>query len=138
MSKLEHGKHNLRVCNHLNLQSEILCNDWIVTTAFYASIHYIDHILFPCSHKIGDSEYVFNNINEAHNFLQRRSKHQSRATLVNLHLPALSIPYKFLLDESQEARYSNYLPNPLTAQRAIRELKKITDKSETVNIEKKK
>jgi hypothetical protein len=121
MSKREHGKHNYDVCNYLNLQDKISCNDWITTTAFYSAIHYLDHLLFPCNYK----GHTFNNINEAHKVLSKQSKHQSRAILVNLNLPKLADSYKFLISECQEARYSNYLVNPTIAQKAIKMLNNI-------------
>jgi hypothetical protein len=116
MSKRDHAKHNYDICNHLNLQDKLLCNDWIVTTAFYSAMHYIDHILFPCNYK-GN---VFNNINEAHGTLSKDSKHQSRAILVYNLLPNLAAEFKFLISECQEARYSNYLTNPAIAQKAVK------------------
>lgn len=121
--KRAHGKHNKRVCEHLNIQVDKLpCNDWIVTTAFYSSIHYIDHIIFP--YELGDRT-KFNDINEAHKSIRASSKHQTRAEIISQVLPDLKGGYSFLISESQNARYVNYDVNPMIASKAIRELNKI-------------
>lgn len=121
--KRAHAKHNKNVCNFLNLRSaEVPCNDWIITTAFYSSIHFIDHLLFPLTH----NGTVFNNISEAHNRLQSPSIHQSRGILVSQHLPHLSTPYKFLIAESQSARYSRYDVNSAVSNLAVTHLETIS------------
>jgi len=72
----EHGKHNKDVCDKLNLQDELECNDWVVTTAFYSSIHYLDHILFPFTNTNGAT---FQNINEAHRNLNQKTNTKREA-----------------------------------------------------------
>lgn len=122
--KREHGKHNKKVCDHLNLQSSSLsCNDWIVTTAFYSSIHYLDHILFPCKYEGKE----FKDINEAHTYINSRSKHQTRAKLVTELLPEHKGRYSFLIEESQNARYVDYNVNSFVSDKAVRELSTIAE-----------
>lgn len=122
--KKEHGRHNKEVCDHLNLRSgDLKCNDWIITTAFYSSIHYIDHVLFPCNY---DGK-TFKNINEAHNYINTQSKHTTRGHLVTKLIPEYKGRYSFLVEESQNARYSNYNVNDSLARRAITELDKIAE-----------
>lgn len=118
-----HGEHNKKVCDYLHLRCEEKFNDWIVTTAFYSSIHFLDHALFPCKFEGND----FNNINEAHNHLRLRSssKHQTRDILLNKIMPKHKADYSFLIEESQNARYSNYQVNDLVAAKAVRSLESI-------------
>jgi hypothetical protein len=116
-----HGSHNKKVCDYLNLKCEERFNDWIVTTSFYSSIHFLDHALFPCKFEGKD----YNNINEAHLDLRRGSKHQTRAVLLNKLLPKHKSEYEFLIEESQNARYSNYNVHEAIAQRAVRSLEAI-------------
>lgn len=121
--KRSHGSHNKKVCDYLNLKCEEDCNDWIVTTAFYSSIHFLDHALFPCVY----DQKTFNNINEAHNYmrLKTNSKHQTRDVLLNKILPKHKSEYSFLIEESQNARYSNYQVHDMVAAKAVRSLESI-------------
>lgn len=119
--KREHGVHNKLVCDKLYLETTVKCNDWVVTTSFYSSIHFIDHALFPCEY----NGNVFNDINEAHSVINNKSKHQTRAILLNKILPKHKSDYEFLISESQNARYSNYDVNPLISNKAYRSLENI-------------
>lgn len=113
--KRSHGKHNKSVCNKLYLQDDHICNDWVVTTSFYSSIHFIDHALFPC-------EYMgtkFNNINEAHKFIGSPSKHQTREYLLNKIMPKHISEYSFLCNQSQNARYIDYNVNEAISKKAV-------------------
>lgn len=118
--KREHGLHNQAVCNKLELD-DMECNDWVVTTAFYASIHFIDHALFPCVYN-GER---FDNINQAHNFISSNSKHQTRGYLLNKIMPKHASDYEFLIEKCHNARYSNYQVNPAISDRAVSNLRKI-------------
>ncbi|MDR0801615.1 hypothetical protein [Fluviicola sp.] len=121
--KRDHGKHNKAVCDflHLNSGDKVKCNDWIITTAFYSSIHFIDHILFPLEH----NGKKFSNISEAHNNISSQSVHQTRGILVNLYLTKINTAYKFLISESQSARYSRYDINEATSNLAVKHLEAI-------------
>lgn len=44
MSK-EHANHNAELCDLLLNNGRF--NDWVVTTAFYAALHFVNYILFP-------------------------------------------------------------------------------------------
>ena len=119
--KRDHGKHNKRVCDKLHLQEEYKCNDWVVTTSFYSSIHFIDHALFPCDYK-GNR---LNNINDAHSVIRANSKHQTRAILLEKLRPKHKGDYSLLISESQNARYVNYQISDPIATRAVAALGKI-------------
>ena len=41
--KLAHGQHNEMLSDHLLMLENGKYNDWTVTTAFYACIHFVDH-----------------------------------------------------------------------------------------------
>lgn len=119
--KREHGIHNKSLCDELYLQDPVKYNDWVVTTAFYSSIHFIDHALFPCDLEGNE----FKNINEAHRKIKADSKHQTRAILLGKLMPLHKSDYDFLIGESQNARYSNYNVNPAIASKAYKVLEKI-------------
>jgi len=115
-----HGQHNEKVCNKLNLDP-LICNDWIVTTAFYSAIHFLDHALFPCTL---DGEN-FQNISEAHKSIRSNSKHQTRGILLSKLMDQHYQDYLFLQTNSQNARYVNYDVNEAISNRAVSNLNKI-------------
>jgi len=119
--KREHGQHNKKVCDRLHLQDEYECCDWVVTTAFYSAIHFIDHALFPCTY---DGKR-FNDINEAHKSMRGISRHETRGILVNKHMPQHRGAYTFLSSESRSARYVHYKVNQAIANRAVKEVEAI-------------
>ena len=120
--KISHGAHNKRICDKLHLEYQE-CPDWVVTTAFYSSIHYLDSKLFPCKHD--DKEFV--NISQAHSFLKTRSgsKHQTRGYLLSKYQGEFKGEYEFLLENSQTARYVDYNINEAIADKAVRYLERI-------------
>lgn len=119
--KREHGQHNHTVCKKLCVTADIPCNDWIVTTAFYSAIHFIDHVLFPVKH----GGITYNNINEAHNFFNKKSKHFTRGYLVSLYLKKHAVDYEYLMSECWNARYISYNVNELVSNLCVRKLDNI-------------
>jgi hypothetical protein len=117
----EHGRHNKLVCDKLNLLENFSCNDWIVTTAFYSAIHFIEYYCFPFNHK----GRIFQNIEEAHRNLNKANKHQTRSFVVNESLQSLFQEYEFLKSNSHNARYINYAVNDAIAKLAIQKLDRI-------------
>ncbi len=119
--KREHGQHNHVVCSKLQVTTDISCNDWIVTTAFYSAIHFLDHIIFPMEYN-GNK---FDNINEAHKVLRKHSKHQTREFLVNEKLRSQAANYSFLMSQCWDARYNNYDVNAAISNLAVKKLNDI-------------
>lgn len=121
--KRQHGQHNKLICDFLNLKCTEKCNDWIVTTSFYSSIHFLDHALFPCNFE----DKKFNNINEAHTYLRHKSnsKHSTRFILLSKIMPLHSDDYNFLIEQSQNARYHDYNVQDIIASRAVQSLERI-------------
>ena len=101
--KSDHGKHNKDLCDIIPNSH----NDWIITTAFYACIHYIDHALFPVVH----NGVTYNSIEEWHVSLKPRSRspHESRKILVNYYLNHQYPNFKHLFSSCMNARYVDYV-----------------------------
>jgi hypothetical protein len=116
---LEWAKHNEELC--IQLHSEGKWNDWVVTTAFYSTVQYVDHALFPL--KIKDAEYK--NFEEYYSQLPygRRSKHEVRLDLVFTHLRKAHDAFKWLYNTCKTARYNNYDLSSELADRAVLKLK---------------
>lgn len=119
---LDHGQHNKRVCDKLNLLTDVKCNDWIVTTAFYSAVHFFDHLLFDF--KLND-DTTFKNLDEAHKHFRSQSKHQTRGILISRKHNALYKDYFFLQNECFNARYKNYDVHDNIAKKAIAKLERI-------------
>lgn len=106
--RFEHGEHNESLCDYL-LVSPVKYNDWVVTTAFYACIHFVEHKLFPASYKGRD----FQSFNEYCDFQHNEndsklSRHALKADLVNKYIPAVSHQYRQLKDACMNSRYTDY------------------------------
>lgn len=102
---LDHGKHNEALYNEL-FEKKVY-PDWIVTTAFYASIHYVEEMLFPTTF----FSKMVNNLDEAHELVpikSRLSRHVTRGKLLEVRLPGCYNSYEKLRKQSQIARYVNY------------------------------
>ncbi len=103
--KKRHGGHNKSLCD--NLYTAQTHNDWVITTAFYSCIHYIDHLLFPLSHHGS----LFNSIEQANNYLGTPSRHVARKRLVQLYLADQLDNYNYLDKSCRNARYIDYQVN---------------------------
>jgi hypothetical protein len=120
-SSIDHALNNERIFEHLLQLNDF--NDWVITTAFYASIHFLRHKIFPLS--IGDNTY--DTINEFCRAKRiRRFNHKVMRELVEAHTSSeISAVYNYMLDMSYTARYSKYRFSSEAAQTAKRRLTKI-------------
>ena len=50
----EHGEHNEAACAMLEVTKKF--PDWTITTAFYASLHFVSSKIFPFEHPIKDQK----------------------------------------------------------------------------------
>jgi len=100
----DHAEHNEALCDHLISVGNY--NDWVITTAFYSAMHFIQSKIFPL--KIGQVEFF--NLNHYYSF--NRSKHRGRhGAMIDLtwqNLPAIAGEYEWLHDVCRNARYKDY------------------------------
>jgi hypothetical protein len=99
-----HGQHNLDLCNMLLADGEY--NDWVVTTAFYSAVHFVEHALFPLIEN--GIEYTDFNEYWQNKPLQESSKHTCKKNLVRVYLTSVSTKYRELLDDCHNYRYNDY------------------------------
>jgi hypothetical protein len=122
---LEHAKRNHDLAKKLHEEGEYF--DWVVTTAFYSAIHYVEHYMFPAKW----NNISVNNIEELKDACNTTSesyvgRHQARAKLVRRDLPFLKATYyAWLDDQSRNARYKTYKVKKDFAQKAIDQLEKL-------------
>ena len=102
----EHAEHNARLCIHLLEQDDWY--DWVVTTAFYASLHFVDDALFP----LEKEGHVFDTLDAfAESGYARdigNTQHKIRSGLVYAHLHNAYQAFKWLSDKCRTGRYTDY------------------------------
>lgn len=117
--RLQHAEHNEQLCLIIqNLPDNY--NDWVITTAFYACIHFVEHKLFPLDVR-GKNYKNFNSY--YHTFFvstnNSLSKHEAKIELVETYLVAVSSNYRWLFDTCMLARYKNYIVSDMHAKIAV-------------------
>jgi hypothetical protein len=106
---LKHAEHNEAVFDHLYPNKDFV--DWIVTTAFYSALHYVDSKIFPINYNekgikfsVSDMEsYAVSGLNKFGN-----DKHVCRIKLVERNLKEVSHNFSWLYSNCKNARYHNY------------------------------
>ncbi len=107
--RLRHARHNENTCKHLKDTGQF--NDWVITTAFYSAIHFIDHELFPKQYEdpTNGRPRMFHNFESYYLRTDRtENKHKVRQNLVDDYIPELSDEYQTLKDNCWNARYVDY------------------------------
>ena len=101
-----HAEHNEDVCEFLLKNGSY--NDWVVTTAFYSAMHFVQNEIFPLTVS-GDT---FNNFNHYYNKTVRgkkqTSKHAITRKLVDAYLPIIAAQYHWLFTTCMTSRYHDY------------------------------
>jgi len=126
--RLQHAKHNEEICKIIKALPDNY-NDWVVTTAFYSCIHYVEHKLFPLT--IGNEKY--NNFNRYYHdkYIATPSesnstnKHEAKIKLVEIYIRPVSSNYRWLYDTCMNARYKNYIVSDIVANIAIQTMELI-------------
>lgn len=105
-NSLEHALHNEKACNYLDKKKEF--TDWVITTAFYSSLHFVNYKIFPF--KEGNIEYTSLDIYHSSVMTAGRkiSKHGLLCELVRKRLVNIAPDYRHLKDISNTARYVDY------------------------------
>jgi hypothetical protein len=117
--KKEHGERNKKLCNEL--YNGKIYYDWVITTAFYSAIHFVEDKIFPCIVNSNSCK----NINEVKAAFKMNGRHASRERIVWQHLPKIAAQYKWLDDKSRYARYTTYKIDSTQATKAKQYLTEI-------------
>lgn len=125
--RLDHALHNENVCDYLDLKGNAY--DWVITTAFYTSLHFVTYKIFPFEvTAIQGKKVKIENIDDYYRYTgnwKKITKHELMADLVSTHCLDISPDYDWLLSMSMNARYVNYQHDKLIANRARSLMKKI-------------
>lgn len=123
MSKKLHAQHNEKVCQLLLAIGE--CNDWVVTTAFYSSLHYVQYEIFPFHDGVRDYS-SFDSYYNTYKFIGKRpTRHEATVDLVGEHLPDCVDSYRFLYENCMTARYRKYFIPESISKKSIEHLDNI-------------
>jgi hypothetical protein len=103
---LDQAIHNESACDFLNTNSKFY--DWIVTSAFYSALHYVSSVIFPISHRSGNTNSKADTIGQYCTLLGTRdNKHKVMTDLVYANCRGIGTSYKALLDMSYSSRYES-------------------------------
>ena len=107
--RLEHALHNEKACLLLHGSSEAF-PDWVITTAFYAALHFVQYKAFP----LKEDEEEFESFDDYYAYVSdisdySPSKHKCTINIVNRHFPSdVAAAYRLLFEKSNLARYNDY------------------------------
>ncbi|MEP0365630.1 MAG: hypothetical protein ABJN36_09110 [Cyclobacteriaceae bacterium] len=120
MKRRIHGERNRDLSQSLVKGNKYF--DWVITTAFYSSIHFVEDSILPTN--IGSIHCK--NINDVKQAYRMSGRHQARERLVfdNLNLK-IAAKYKWLDDNSRNSRYVTYKIKRQEAEKALQYLDEI-------------
>lgn len=124
---LDHALHNEEVCDSLNIHKKY--TDWIITTAFYASLHFVSYKVFPFKHPIqGHPDKIINTIEEwqSHKSFTSNKRHDLLSQLVSKYCLDVSEKYDWLLSLAKTSRYHQYYFDVQISDQAVRYMKDIS------------
>lgn len=104
LSNISQAEHNEQACEHLKGTGNF--SDWVITTAFYSSIHYIRHYILP--HNDGGRIYTSFEALYEDKKDDREGRHGFQLNLVKKYCTSVAYSYQRLWDMSVNARYLNY------------------------------
>jgi hypothetical protein len=118
--KLIHAERNKSLAEDLKNGKQYY--DWVITTSFYSSIHFLENKLLPIN--IGAN--TCDNIQKVKNAYNLKGRHIARLKLIQINAPMeIAVGYKWLDDRSRFSRYTTYKVTPTEADKALQYLNKI-------------
>lgn len=109
ITKLDHALHNQEACNHLTQEERFA--DWVVITAFYSAIHFVDHQIFPIKGITTQGQkFTIANIDQYRNALAiTKEKHAVRGDLVRQKCATINAKFEWLKSACWTARYTTFI-----------------------------
>ncbi len=102
-NKKEFGERNQALSNQLLDEKKYF--DWVVTIAFYSSIHFVEDFIFPTKVAGKDCEDILH-VKQAY---KMDGRHAARERVVFEKMDTkIGVRYKWLDDHSRNARYKTY------------------------------
>jgi hypothetical protein len=120
---LDHALHNEACCNFLKADGLYL--DWVVTTAFYAALHFLKHKAFPLNEDgqtHADFDSYCNYLKKRHHINSTIHPHEVLRSLAERRFPKITVEYENLFDLCRTARYHNYKLDERFVKEALNDL----------------
>ena len=123
--RLAHARHNEAVSNKLHDAGGF--GDWVITTAFYAALHFVKAKLFPLQYvHPQDGAQVYPTFESFYGTgLILKGKHDTLYCLVKKQCPQIAPEYRQLLDTCLTSRYFDYEQCPEMVKRSRKSFKVI-------------
>jgi len=118
-NKKEHGERNQKLSNKLLDQN--VYYDWVVTTAFYSAIHFVEDKILPVNILGQNCKNIF----DVRKVYKMNGRHEARERLVCTFLTQIAAQYKWLDDNSRNSRYTTYKITKTQAEKAKQYLNEI-------------
>lgn len=126
--KREHGERNFELSELLHEGKKYY--DWVVTTCFYAAIHFVEDVLLLCEIN-GSSCKTISDVKSAY---KMQGRHSARERLVCEKMDLqTAVKYKWLDDKSRYSRYTTYKVTPTEADKAREYTRQIQNRCYDVN-----
>lgn len=131
--RIRHACHNEEISKVIHALGKF--PDWVITTSFYAAIHFVSFKIFPIAYiNNSNKDALLNTLDEYHKHNQIQvNKHEALADLVYQYFPDISPEYDWLMGLCTTARYQNYQQSSDDAERAIKLLGTIKSKLDITN-----
>lgn len=127
-NRLDHALHNELACDYLSTDEQF--RDWVITTAFYSSLHFVQHKMFPGNAPINGVQVHCKDFSDYYNRIAGRNRTDKHAETINLVwqvLPTIGPDYQRLYEICRDSRYRNYRVSKKQADVAREMLGKIKD-----------
>lgn len=114
-----HGEHNEKACLLLKLND---FSDWTITTAFYASLHFVTSKIFPFEYNPnGKNNIRFVDIAQWQSFKRygAAQRHGLMVELVARDCEKIANEYEWLLSTSWNARYHSHVHMPEIVNKSV-------------------
>ncbi|SFO50458.1 hypothetical protein SAMN05428949_5466 [Chitinophaga sp. YR627] len=130
---LDLARHNENACNFLKENNTF--PDWVITTAFYAALHYVSSVIFPYECLQQGKKKLVNDIAAYKNCIgSHDNKHKLMMDLVFYKCKNIGKSYSTLLELSYSSRYDTNMPDTLYSNRAQKYLTDIKSYCEKIHM----
>lgn len=132
----KHAKHNKKACKFI--KESKLFNDWVITTAYYSALHFMQSELFPKNYEnpSNGSMKQYDNFDKYYKDSQGFSKHGLLLQMVEEHVDDSDVIDGFtsLKELCWTARYSSYTFSEEIADECYRNLELVEEYCSEVEI----
>ncbi|MBK9983717.1 MAG: hypothetical protein IPP15_15300 [Saprospiraceae bacterium] len=122
---LDHAKHNHKLADQLFKEGEFM--DWALTVAYYASINYVKHHIFPLpDHGLSHLGEPIKSFDDYCTYFKPADRHAALCDLfMNKCNKNIGISLRTLMNDCKTARYNDYMIESARVRAAMSTLKSV-------------